>query len=233
MNRKDPVDYRSFRFHKLNTPEFRHLWYLLYWPVFGLVFFALERLWIPEEYHPVRCALDDLIPFCEFFLIPYLFWFVFLTGMVVYTLFFDVEAFRSLMKFVAVSYTAALVIYLLFPTCQELRPVAFDRDNIFTRFLAGFYLFDTNTNVCPSLHVIGSVAVAFSAWNSRRFSSPGWRFAFAATAALISVSTVFLKQHSAWDLLVALLVCGLAHYLTVGVRQEQPRMIPAKIKKDA
>lgn len=233
MNRKDLVDYRSFRFHKLNTPEFRHLWYLLYWPVFGLAFFALERVWLRAEYHPVHCALDDLIPFCELFLIPYLLWFVFLTGMVVYALFFDVEAFRSLMKFVVVSYTAALVIYLLFPNCQELRPMVFDRDNLFTRFLAEFYLFDTNTNVCPSLHVIGSVAVAFSAWHSKRLSTPGWRLAFAVTAALISVSTVFLKQHSAWDLLVALLVCGLAHYLTVGVRQEQPRMIPSKIKKDA
>lgn len=233
MNRKDLVDYRSFRLRKLNTPEFRHLWYLLYWPLFGLAFLILERFWIREEYHPVHCALDDLIPFCEAFLIPYLLWFVFLAGMVVYTLFFDVDAFRGLMKFIAVSYTAALVIYILFPNCQELRPLAFPRDNLFTRFLAGFYAFDTNTNVCPSLHVIGSAAVATSAWHSKRFSTPGWRLFFTVTAALISVSTVFLKQHSVWDLLVAVLVCALAQYMAYGVSREQPRMIPAKLKKDA
>ena len=232
MHRKDLVDYRSFRFHKLNTPEFRHLWYLLYWPLFGVIFFALERVWVRGEYHPMHCALDDLIPFCEFFLIPYLLWFVFLGGMVFYTLFFDVEAFRGLMKFIIVSYTAALIIYVLFPNCQELRPMAFARDNLFTRFIAGFYVFDTNTNVCPSLHVVGSVAVAVSAWHSKQFSTPGWRLAFVLTAAIISVSTVFLKQHSAWDLLVALLVCGLAYRLAYAVpAKERPHMVPAKVKK--
>lgn len=29
------VDYRNFRFSKLNTPEFKHLKYLAYWPVFS------------------------------------------------------------------------------------------------------------------------------------------------------------------------------------------------------
>lgn len=231
MNRNAPVDYRAFRLNKLNTPEYRHLWYLLYWPLFGAAFFVVERVWLRPEYHPIHCALDDLIPFCELFLIPYLLWFVFLAGMVVYTLFFDVEAFRGLMKFIIVSYTAAIVIYILFPNCQELRPVAFPRDNPFTHFLAGFYAFDTNTNVCPSLHVIGSVAVASCAWRSRRFRAPGWRAAFTVTAALISVSTVFLKQHSLWDLLVALLVCGLAQYLAYGVNRERPSVVPAKLKK--
>lgn len=28
-----------------------------------------------------HCALDDVIPFCEYFLIPYLFWFAFPVGM--------------------------------------------------------------------------------------------------------------------------------------------------------
>ena len=51
------------------------------------------------------------------------------------------------MKFIMVSYSVAMLIYILFPNCQELRPLAFERDNIFTRFLEGFYQFDTNTNV--------------------------------------------------------------------------------------
>lgn len=28
----------------------------------------------------MHCPLDDRIPFCELFLIPYLFWFIFLVG---------------------------------------------------------------------------------------------------------------------------------------------------------
>lgn len=206
------IDYRRFQFSKLNTPEFGHLKSLLYWPVFGLLFLTVERLWIREGYYPISCTLDSAIPFCEFFLIPYLFWFVFLVGIHIYTLLYDVESFKKLMKFIILSYSIAMLVYMVFPNCQELRPVTFQRDNLFTRFLEGFYQFDTNTNVCPSIHVIGSVAVALCAWQSKHFSTPGWRAIFTVTAALISVSTVFLKQHSIIDVLSALPVCVIAYF---------------------
>jgi len=51
------------------------------------------------------------------------------------------------------------VIFLLWPSCQELRPAAFPRDNLFTRCVALLYASDTNTNVFPSEHAIGSAAV--------------------------------------------------------------------------
>ena len=132
----DLVDYRQFRFSKLNTPEFSHLKYLLFWPIYGLLFLTVERLWIRDSYAPVHCALDDAIPFCELFLLPYLFWFVFLVGMLLYTLLRDPDAFRGMMRFIIVSYSAAILIYMLFPNCQQLRPLAFQRDNPLTRFIA-------------------------------------------------------------------------------------------------
>lgn len=215
------VDYRKFRLDKLNTPEFEHLKYLLYWPAYGLFFLTVERLWIRASYFPIHCALDDAIPFCEYFLIPYLFWFVFLVGIQIYGLLYDVEAFKKMMKFVMVSYSIAMLVYILFPNCQELRPLSFERDNIFTRFLAGFYQFDTNTNVCPSVHVIGSVAVALCAWSSKHFSTPGWRAAFTVTALLISVSTVFLKQHSVLDVVAAIPVCIVAYMVVYQAKKKK------------
>lgn len=213
MKKNHMVDYRAFRLYKLNTPEFCHLKYLVYWVVFGLFFLTVERLWIRESYYPVYCQLDDIIPFCEYFLIPYLFWFVFLVGIHIYTLLYDVESFKKLMKFIIISYSAAMFIYILFPNCQELRPVIFERDNIFTHFLEGFYQFDTNTNVCPSIHVIGSVAVMLCAWHSRHFHTTGWKIAFGVTAFLISISTVFLKQHSVLDVVAAVPICFIAYWI--------------------
>ena len=96
---KPEVNYREFRIHKLNTPEFSHVRLLLYWPIFGLLFLFLERLQPQRNYYPVYCGLDDIIPFCEWALIPYLFWFVFLIGTLVYTFFVDVPAFRRMMYF--------------------------------------------------------------------------------------------------------------------------------------
>ena len=71
---KPSVDYRQFRFSKLNTPEFSHVWLLLYWPLFGLGFSYVERFYPVAHYIEMHCALDDLIPFNEWFLIPYMFW---------------------------------------------------------------------------------------------------------------------------------------------------------------
>lgn len=223
MEENTIVDYRHFRFGKLNTPEFAHLKYLLFWPIFGLMFLTVERLWIRDYYIPIHCPLDDMIPFCEYFLIPYLFWFVFLIGIHLYTLFFDTESFKKVMKFIIVSYSLAMLIYILFPNCQELRPLTFERDNIFTRFLSEFYQFDTNTNVFPSLHVIGSAAVMVSAWNSKHFHTPGWRIVFGVTAVLISVSTVFLKQHSVLDVFAAVPICILAYCVAYGERKGEGR----------
>ncbi len=220
IRKTDLVDYRNFRPGKLNTPEFEHLKYLLFWPVYGLLFMTVERLWIRDSYTPVHCALDDAIPFMEIFLIPYLFWFVYLVGVLAYTLLFDPESFKGMMRFIIVSYSAAILAYILFPNCQELRPETFERDNALTRFIAGFYQFDTNTNVCPSIHVIGSVAAMLGAWNSKHFSTPGWRAAFAVAAALISVSTVFIKQHSVLDLLAAVPVCLVSYHFAYRVKWE-------------
>ena len=213
MKKNDMIDYRAFRFHKLNTPEFAHLKYLAYWIVFGVFFLMVERLWIRESYYSVHCPLDDMIPFCEYFVIPYLFWFVFLIGIHIYTLLYDVESFKKLMRFIIISYSAAMLVYIVFPNCQELRPLVFERDNIFTHFLEGFYQFDTNTNVCPSIHVIGSVAVMLCAWHSKYFKTTGWKAAFGITALLISVSTVFLKQHSVLDIAAAVPICFIAYWI--------------------
>ena len=142
-------DYRQFRLRKLNTPEFSHIKLLLFWPVFGLAFLALERFRPHAAYHVMHCALDDAIPFSEWALIPYLLWFVYLIGALAYTFFQDVPAFRRMMRFVIVTYTAATVIYFIYPTQQLLRPEAFAHDNALTRAVAWFYTFDTNTERLP------------------------------------------------------------------------------------
>ena len=218
MLRKTAANYRSFRFSKLNDPEYRHLKLLVFWPIFGLLFYFVERLSGVASYFPVYSTLDDLIPLCEYFLIPYLFWFLYLIGMHIYTLFYDIQAFRKLMLFIIISYTITLLIYLVFPTCQELRPASFERNNVFTRILADYYQFDTNTNVCPSIHVIGSVAVWCASWHIRPLQTPVWRIAFSLSTVLICISTVFLKQHSIVDIFAAIPVCQLAYHFSFGRR---------------
>ena len=197
-----------------------------FWPVFGLCFYALEWLVPGRMYHVMYHPVDDWIPFCELFVIPYLFWFVFMVGGYVYTFFANPRAFRRMMLFTILTYGGGLLMFALYPTCQELRPEVFARDNILTRTMAWFYTRDTSTNVCPSLHVCGSVAAALGLLDTKRFSSPRRRRAVMATALTICVSTVFVKQHSILDMVWGFLFCAAAWRLVYG----GPLMAPVRAK---
>lgn len=206
------TDYRRLRLNNLNSPEFRHLYLLLYWPFLGILFYMAERVVSRRVFHVMWCPLDDLIPLCEWFMIPYMFWFVFLVGMHLYLLLTDTPAFRRMMHFIIFTYSAALLVFLFYPTVQHLRPREFPRDNFLTQFIADFYRFDTNTNVCPSLHCVGSMAVVFASWDTEKLRR--FRPAITVTGLLISISTVFVKQHSILDVFWGM-VLSLAAYRAV------------------
>ena len=205
-----PYNYSDFKLSRLTEPRFKHILLLLYWPIYGAVFFVLEAL-TSRNYNPIHSPLDDLIPFCEFFLIPYIFWFASIAWIIIYSFFFDVDAFKKFHYFVIITYSVACITYIVYPSMQELRPEAFVRDNIFVDIVKAFYDYDTNTNVFPSVHVMGAFAVFFTAWHSKRYSTLVWRVAFSVMTVLVVASTVFMKQHSILDVFYSLVVCIIAY----------------------
>jgi len=197
-------EYLSLKGSDLRKEEYRHLWLLLYWPIYLLVFLIIERF-IGGAYTPIHCPADDRIPFCEWFIFPYFLWFPYLVGMLAYTLLEDVGTFRRLMGYFILTFSAAVVIYRLWPTCQQLRPDTFPRANLATESVMFLYRLDTNTNVCPSEHVIGSAGVVFAAFASPELKKHRWWILL--LGIVICVSTVFVKQHSLLDHAAALPVC--------------------------
>ncbi|MBQ8212522.1 MAG: phosphatase PAP2 family protein [Clostridia bacterium] len=223
MNWKSAWEYyKDIRPNNLTTPKYKHVFLLLYWPIFGLVFMSLEHI-VPIVYKKllgreliytaVESAQDAAIPFCEWFVIPYYFWFVFLIGMVIYSLLFDIRAFRHYMWFVILSYSVTAIIYIVWPNMQPLRPMEFPRDNWMVDIVKNLYDFDTDTNVCPSIHVLGSLAVCFAGLHSKTLRHWGWKLFFVISTVLISLSTVFLKQHSIIDVYAALAVGAVCYVL--------------------
>lgn len=215
------VDYRKFRFSKINTPEYRHLWFLLFWPIYWLRYPLIEALNTPDRCFPISCAIDGMIPFCEYFLIAYGLWMVCMLATAAYTLLYDVESFCKYSKFLIVAFSISTLTYLIWPTCQNLRPETFARDNIFTKIVGYMYAVDTNTNVCPSEHVIGSLAFLIAAIHTKSLRTPGKMAIITILSVVISLSTVFLKQHSFVDVMAAIPVCLVA-YLIVYVRRPAP-----------
>ena len=203
-------EYLSLKPADLKKEEYRHVLMLLYWPVYLLAFLYIERF-AGGEYHTIRCAADGAIPFCEYFVVPYFAWFPFLVWGLAYTLLEDVPVFRREMKYFILTFTLAVVIYRVYPSAQELRPDSFPRENVFTDMVRFLYRLDTPTNILPSEHVIGSAAVVYAAWKSKKLRKHRW--AVLALGVLISVSTVFLKQHSLLDHLAAFPVCLLGWFV--------------------
>ena len=163
----------------------------------------------------IHCALDDKIPFCELFLIPYTFWYLLVAGSLLYFFLYDIPSFRTLSIFIIITQVVAMTAYIFYPSIQLLRPETFPRDNLLTRLMAFIYTVDTPTGVCPSLHVAYSVGIA-STWCKAR-SVPRWsKPVVVALAILISIATTFVKQHSVVDILAALPVCVLAELLVFG-----------------
>lgn len=213
------ADYSKLRFSNRNCKEFRHIKLILFWPLFGIAFVIAERFFSADSYTVIHCAWDDRIPFSEIFILPYVFWYFYLVGMHLFTFLYDTEAFSKMVKFFIFNFTAAMLICFLFPNCQQLRPDVFPRDNILTDLVKLLYQVDTSTNVFPSMHVMGSLAVVFTAFHCKVIHSKRIKAGFVIVSLLICISTVFLKQHSLLDVLGALPICGIGYLLFFRTRK--------------
>ncbi len=212
-------NYRDLRPSTLCEERYRHIFLLIYWFVYGFMFLGVERLFpkfFDITYTPVRCPLDDSIPLCEWFVFPYYLWFAFLIVPGLIWFLWEPKAFRHFMWSIMITYTIGVIIFLAFPNCQKLRPTEFTRDNFMIDIVKNLYNFDTDTNVFPSIHVLGAVSVQFAAMKSKIFAGWKWQTTFWILTILISISTVFLRQHSVLDILGAVAVsvfCYLVQYV--------------------
>ena len=213
--KKPVVDYRQFRLSKLNDPQFAHLKLLLGWVVYFLFYFLTENFIPVENCHVIHSALDDRIPFNEFFFIPYCFWYLLIVISLGYFALYDVENFRNLQTFIIITQVVAMTVYILYPSVQNLRPTEFARDNFFTWLAGIIYTLDTPTGVCPSLHVAYSLGIG-SCWLKEKNASKLWKGFVVFSVILISLSTAVVKQHSVVDIAAALPVGLLAEILVFG-----------------
>ena len=132
-------------------------------------------------------------------------------GSLLYFGFYSVDSFKKLQTYIIITQIIAMAVYIIYPNRQDLRPEAFPRENLATWILGIIYRFDTNTGVCPSLHVGYSLGIA-STW-LREKSVPKWvRAAIAIWCGVICISVAFVKQHSVADIFAAIPMCLFAEW---------------------
>lgn len=193
--------------------RYRHCLLLLYFCIYLPWFGYLEQS-VTTRFHVIHVALDDYIPFCEYFIIPYMLWFGYVAWGLVYFCLHDRDEYYRLCTTLFVGMTIFLLISSVYPNGHHLRPVVFSHDNIFVDAVRLLYKADTSTNLFPSIHVYNSIMVNVAVWHSRRFQkNRPVRLFSACLAVSIVLSTMFLKQHSVFDVATGILMAAVMYAL--------------------
>ena len=192
--------------------DYKHFATLLYFHFYLIAFFLIEHF-ITEDYTVIHCSLDDSIPFLEIFIVPYLLWFAFFAAVLLYLGLTDKREYYQYFLLLSVGMTIFIVVSIVFPNGQNLRPQLDADKNFFTALVASIYSADTPTNVFPSIHVYNAVAAQFALM--RHKTCPGFvKAAGLILTVLICLATVFLKQHSVLDGIGGLIMGAVLIYFT-------------------
>lgn len=178
------------------------------------------------EPHIIHSIVDDYIPFCEYFIIPYMMWY----GFVAVTLWYfafkckEKEEYYELISTLIVGNTVFLITSFVYPNGQNLRPELVG-DSFFVQAVKILYWVDTPTNILPSMHVFNAIACCTAFFkNSKCQKSKTFLTGTGLLTILIILSTMCLKQYSVIDVILAVILyifCYLVFYKFVPLHQEQ------------
>ncbi len=172
--------------------------------IYYIAFVIIEQ--VPRGYFAVvHSPLDDMIPFCAPFIVPYYAWFIYMAVGAGCFYLFDRQIFYRTTTMLIVGMSIFIILSICFPNMQPLRPSIVPTNNVFGRMVSFLYQTDTDTDVFPSIHVFNTLAIMCGALKSR-----SWEFqhkwlvnVFVIVGIFIILSTMFLKQHSVIDVIGA------------------------------
>ena len=127
----------------------KHIWIIpVYTVLYMISFMFVEQSEV--ETHLIHSLVDDRIPFCEYFIIPYVIWYFFLIGSVLYFTFFNRsnKEYYQFLGTLGVGMTIFLIISYVYPNGQNLRP-ELTGDSVFIQAVQFLYRIDTPTNIFP------------------------------------------------------------------------------------
>ena len=183
----------------------KYAWLVLYFPIYVLTFFIIEKNTPTSGYWVTDLPLDDYIPFVPGFAVFYVIWYPLFVMVGIPTLIRDGAAFKRWMYYLMVVLTGTLIFDVLVPNGQHLRPENVQVDGLGTWIMSIIWAADTPTNVFPSMHVLGCIGNIICCFDSKVFK-PWYRAAITVLCVLCMASTVLVKQHAFIDTVGALAV---------------------------
>lgn len=190
--------------------KYKHGVPLLIYMIIYLAWFAWLEKTNVRDYQLIHVSLDDHIPFLEIFIIPYLLWFGYVAAVVVYLFFKNKQDYYKACTFLFTGMTIFLIISTLWPNGHNLRPASLPRDNCFTWLVSMLWKTDTPTNLWPSIHVFNSMGAHFAVMHSKELAQAKFGRQIKIASGILSVSiilsTMFIKQHSVFDVVTGILM---------------------------
>lgn len=180
--------------------ELLDLIWLMLFPILNLNYiFAANLAKVGKN---IETSLDKSIPFERIFIIPYVYWYLFIAIALVYTLSKSRVGYMRIFVSIILGMCCCYVVYYIFPT-QITRPYV-ENSNILNRLIKFIYSKDKPFNCFPSIHVLNTYFIMRYA---KYEYGKGYFYYTQIVGILIILSTLFIKQHFVLDILGSVLLC--------------------------
>ncbi|EOW9528425.1 phosphatase PAP2 family protein [Bacillus cytotoxicus] len=153
--------------------------------------------------------VDDWIPFVKVFIIPYLIWFPYLYGALIYYCFADRKQYYVTLSSIILGKLTCFSIYYLWQTTVP-RPAVAGTD-LFSNLVRYIYSIDQPVNCFPSIHVLTTFVIMLAALKRREQHK--WEYYLLTFfGMLIILSTLFTKQHAFIDAVSGITLASILYF---------------------
>lgn len=209
---------------KLNMKEllyqYRYLLLQTYWLLYLPWFGYLEKT-VTRHFHVIHMEIDNVIPFISAFCIPYFLWFGYVAVAFCYTYLHDKQEYVRACLFLFTGMTIFLIVSTVYPNGHYMRNQVILGNGVFDQIVRWLWSTDTATNLFPSIHVFNSIGAHIALTRSENLrDSKLVKYGSFTLMCSIILATVFIKQHSVFDVMTALLMALVLYPIAYGKAPE-------------
>ncbi len=165
--------------------------------------YFFNKLFI-SDYNLIGSSLDNFIPFWPQFIYFYVIWYPFVIICLYFLYKADEKNYIKTLIALVLSLIVKHCIFIFYPTMIE-RPIVDSFNSLTTFILYVVFKSDTPVNCFPSGHCLICFIIIFSILNSKNMSLKT-KFTTVTINTLIILSTLFVKQHVIYDVLIAFVI---------------------------
>lgn len=211
--------------------ERKYALWLLLWLAYGLWYALLNRF--QTNCHLIHMAVDDKIPFLPVFSIFYVIWYLYIAFALLLTLIKSKRDFLVMCCLIFLALFSSLIVCTIYPSMHDLRPADSEMGtSFFADVVRWHYNHDEPRVILPSMHCIVAIVITVGLICSDTCKG-NWlvRILCPILSVLIMLSTVFIKQHSFADVLLAIAmsipVCLLTYFVILPRKRFEEQAAPA------